>query len=309
MKRFLFALILVATWLAHGRLPSLAQQPSAAAAPRQITFCAYNLKNYLKMERFVEGVRTPDIGKPAHEIAAVIRSITTINPDILGVCEIGADEVPDLQQRLREAGLDLPHVATAFGGDPIRRLGLLSRFPISAQNSQTSLTYQIGQQLFPVARGFLDATIVVRPGWELRCVGVHLKSKREVPEADQALMRRNEAHLLRQHLEGILRAAPQTKVLCYGDFNEHAHEAPIVAIEGVPGMELSLRDVPLRDRHGLTWTHYWDYADVYSRFDYFFVSRALQGHVNHRASFVYDTPDFTQASDHRPIVLKLDLAK
>ncbi len=310
MKRFLFALILAAAaWL-----PALA--PSAPAAERksaplrQATFCSYNLKNYLRMERFVKGVRTEGVGKPDAEIAAVIRNLNAIQPDILGVCEIGADEdLQDLQARLLAAGLDLPHVATAHGGDPARRLALLSRFPITARDSQESLTYQIGRNIFPVARGFLDATVELRPGWTLRCVGVHLKSKREVPEADQALMRRNEARLLRRHLERILSADPGTRLLCYGDFNEHAHEAPIVDIEGVPGMELSMRDVRLRDQHGLTWTHYWEFADVYSRFDYFFVSRALQSHVNRRASFIFDSKDFAAASDHRPIVLKIDLAK
>ncbi len=305
MKRFYFALIACAVWLV-----AATALPGQEATRRQVTVCSYNLKNYLKMERFVKGVRTEGIGKPESEIEAVVRSIVAIKPDILGVCEIGAaDDLQDLQNRLKQAGLDLPHVEVAGGGDPSRRLALLTHLPIVARNSQTKLSYQIGQKIFPVSRGFLDATVQLRPGWELRCVGIHLKSKREVPEADQGLMRRNEAHLLRNHLEGILKAAPQTKVLCYGDFNEHAHEAPIVEIEGVPGMELSMRDVRLRDRHGLTWTHYWEFADVYSRFDYFFVSRELQRHVNHKESYIYGTENFDEASDHRPIVLKVDLAK
>jgi len=29
---------------------------------------------------------------------------------------------------------------------------------------------------------------------------------REIPEADQSLMRRNEAHLLRKHIDSILKA-------------------------------------------------------------------------------------------------------
>ncbi|RBP48217.1 hypothetical protein DES53_1011018 [Roseimicrobium gellanilyticum] len=309
MKRFSFILVAWVVWLATAAILP-AQETPKVVPRRQVTMCSYNLKNYLKMERFVKGVRTEGIDKPENEKEAVVKSIVAIQPDILGLCEIGTmEDVQGLQRRLKEAGLDLPHVEMAGGGDATRKLALLTHLPIVARHSQTKLSYQIGQHIFPVSRGFLDATVLLRPGWELRCVGVHLKSRREVPEGDQALMRRNEAHLLRTHLEGVLKAKPETKVVCYGDFNAHAHEAAMVEIEGVPGMELSMRDVRLRDRHGLTWTHYWEFADVYSRFDYFFVSRELQQHVNHKESYIYDTENFDEASDHRPIVLKIDLAK
>lgn len=302
MKRFLF-LLAVATAL--GGACAWAQDENG-----QITFCSYNLKNYLRMERFVGGKRTEGVGKSEKEIAAVVKFIADIHPDILGVCEIGAeDELRDLQARLKAAGLDLPELEAAHGGDPTRQLGLLSRFPIVARNSQTELRYRIGDQIFPVQRGFLDATVRVRKGFEVRCVGVHLKSKREIPEADQKLMRRNEAHLLRQHTESILREKADTRLLLYGDFNEDKAEASIVEIEGVTGMELSMHRINLKDSHGEAWTHYWEFQDLYSRFDYFFVSRPLEPYVDKRASHIYDVPNFYSGSDHRPIVMKIDMAK
>jgi endonuclease/exonuclease/phosphatase family metal-dependent hydrolase len=302
MKRFLFILGLVA---ALGGSLLRAQDENG-----QITFCSYNLKNYLRMERFVGGKRTEGVGKSEREIAAVVKFITDIRPDVLGVCEIGAaDELRDLQARLKAAGMDLPELETAHGGDPTRQLGLLSRFPIVSRASQTALRYQIGDQIFPVQRGFLDATVRVRKGFELRCVGVHLKSKREVPDADQKLMRRNEAHLLRQHTESILKQAPDTKLLLYGDFNEDKAEAAIVEIEGVSGMELSMHRINVKDSRGEAWTHYWEFQDMYSRFDYFFVSRPLEPYVDKRASHIYDVPSFYSGSDHRPIVMKIDLVK
>ena len=302
MKRFLF-LATVAAALSVGNL--LAQE-----ATQQITFCSYNLKNFLRMERSVGGKRTEGVGKPEAEIAAVVKFITTIKPDILGVCEIGTEEdVKDLQSRLRAAGIDLPNFEAARGGDATRQLGLLSRFPIVARNSQRELKYVIGEQVFPVQRGFLDATVELRKGLELRCIGVHLKSKREIPEADQKLMRRNEAHLLRKHTEAILKQNPETKLMLYGDFNEDKAEPSIVEIEGVSGMELSMNRINLKDSRGETWTHYWEFQDVYSRLDYFFVSRPLQSYVDKRASYIFDPPDFYDGSDHRPLVLKIDLMK
>jgi endonuclease/exonuclease/phosphatase family metal-dependent hydrolase len=302
MKRFLFLLVFAA-FLGGALLR--AQDENG-----QVTFCSYNLKNYLKMERVVGGKRTVGMGKSEKEIAAVVKFIVDIRPDVLGVCEIGAvDDLRDLQARLKAAGLDLPELETSHGGDPTRQLGLLSRFPIVARNSQTDLRYVIGDQIFPVQRGFLDATVHVRKGFELRCVGVHLKSKREVPEADQKLMRRNEAHLLRKHTESILKEKPDTKLLLHGDFNEDKAEASIVEIEGVSGMELSMHRINVKDSRGEAWTHYWEFQDMYSRFDYFFVSRPLEPYVDKRASHIYDVPSFSSGSDHRPIVLKIDLVK
>jgi endonuclease/exonuclease/phosphatase family metal-dependent hydrolase len=279
-------------------------------AQESITFCSYNLKNYLKMERFVGGKRTEGIGKPEKEIAAVLKFILEIKPDLLGVCEIGSeDDLKDLQARLKAQGLDLPHFEHSHGGDPTRHLALLSRFPIVAVNSQENLKYQIGEQVFSVNRGFLDATVELRKDFPLRLVGVHLKSKRTVPEGDEMLMRRNEAHLLRKHLESILKAAPETRLLAYGDFNEHKNEAPIVEIEGVSGTDLSMMDILLRDSRGETWTHFWEAADVYSRFDYCFVNRALQSYIDKRKSHIYDSPDYYDGSDHRALVIKIDLVK
>jgi endonuclease/exonuclease/phosphatase family metal-dependent hydrolase len=138
---------------------------------------------------------------------------------------------------------------------------------------------------------------------------VHLKSKREIPDADQKLMRRNEAHLLRQHTESILKEKPDTRLLLYGDFNEDKAEASIVEIEGVPGMDLSMHRINVKDSRGEAWTHYWEFQDMYSRFDYFFVSRPLEPYVDKRASHIYDALNFSSGSDHRPIVMKIDLVK
>lgn len=302
MKRFLFLLAITG---ALGAGLAGAQDEKG-----QITFCSYNLKNYLEMERSVSGARTEGVGKPEKEIAAVVKFIKEIKPDVLGVCEIGTEEqLKDLQSRLKALGLDLPNYETAHGGDVTRQLGLLSRFPIVARHSQSELKYQIGDQIFRVQRGFLDATVQVRKGFELRCVGVHLKSKRDIPEADQKLMRRNEAHLLRRHTEAILTEKPDTRLLLYGDFNEDKSEAAIVEIEGVTGMELSLHRINLKDSRGEAWTHYWEFQDMYSRFDYFFVSRPLEPYVDKRGSHIFDAPDFYSGSDHRPIVMKIDMAK
>ena len=309
MKRFSFIPLLLALVGALAQELAFAQESSTRQAKpndRIVTFCAYNLRNYLKMGRPVKGV-VQLVGKPTPEIDAVVKFLGEIRPDILGVCEIGTEEdLHDLQTRLREGGNNLPHIEMGHGGDPTRRLALLSRFPITGRASQTDLQYRIGDVILPMQRGILDATVQLRPGFEVRFLGVHFKSQREVPGMDQKLMRRNEAHLLRLHIAKILTAEPSTQLLAYGDFNESKHEAAMVEIEGVAGMDLSMMDIRLRDSRGETWTHFWDAADHYSRLDYCFVNRALQSHVQKDQSFVYDPPNFYDASDHRPLVVKID---
>jgi endonuclease/exonuclease/phosphatase family metal-dependent hydrolase len=186
---------------------------------------------------------------------------------------------------------------------------LLTRFPIVARDSRTELKYLMDDQIMPVQRGFLDCTVELKKGFQLRCIGVHLKSKRPVPDADEALMRRNEAHLLRKHLDSVLQASADAKLLLYGDFNDERNSPALVEITGVRGSATGMQDLFLTDSRKERWTHYWQFEDIYSRLDYLFVSRGLNGYVARRESFIYDSPDYYQGSDHRPLVTKIYLTK
>lgn len=152
-------------------------------------------------------------------------------------------------------------------------------------------------------RGILDATVELRAGSRVRFLGVHLKSMREVTEADQALMRRNEARLLREHLDAVMASDTRARLLCYGDFNEHRNEAAIATIMGSKASDRQMIEVPLADGDGRVWTHFWDAADTYSRLDYVFCSRSLRTQIDLRRSRIHDDRHFDKASDHRPLVV------
>ena len=189
--------------------------------------------NWLRMERRLNGELVPAAPKPEAEKSAVVRILADVKPDVLGVCEIGTeDDVADLQARLQAAGVDLPHRLVHQGADPSRRLALISRFPVVANHSAAELPYAIGTQTHRFQRGILDALLQVAPAYQLRLIGSHLKSRREVEEGDQAVMRRHEAVLLREHVEKILEAAPQTNLLLYGDFNESEHQHVFYELDG-----------------------------------------------------------------------------
>ena len=270
-----------------------------AAQPYEVVVASYNVQNYLGGEN--EGSGRPVRAKSKTSIDALVRIIKEINPDILGICEMGGPEqFEDFKARLKEAGLEYADSEYVEAADPERRLALVSRFPIISRQSRADVSYELNGMPEKVKRGFLDVTVRVNSKYELRLVGVHLKSKLPVPQGE-ALMRRFEAQLLRKHLEGILEENPKVNLLAYGDFNDTKNEPPIQEIMGVRGSPTHMADLWAADEHGDRWTHYWRTADQYARIDYLFVSRALFPEVIKAKSRVYRSAFWSEASDHRPI--------
>jgi endonuclease/exonuclease/phosphatase family metal-dependent hydrolase len=281
-----------------------AQQPKEKPpTPPEVRFVSWNLRNYLHTVRAPENPAPRDTKpKPQEEIAAITRILTQMKPDILGVSEVGGrDDLEALQSRLREAGFDLPHLEYVAAADKERHLGMLSRFPLASRQSQTRLSYLLDDSRLPVQRGFLDVTLQVTPEYQLRCIGVHLKSHLDTPEANQALMRRHEAHLLRQYADTILTAAPETNLLLYGDLNDTRDQPAVRAIPGFRGSDNYLTAVIPTAPDGDRWTHYYEEADTYSRIDYFYASRALMPEVQQPLCTIYHGADWSTASDHRAI--------
>ena len=58
-----------------------------------IVFCSYNVRNYVGHDQASAASRTKP--KSEKEIAALIKVIREINPDILGVCEMGSPAMFD----------------------------------------------------------------------------------------------------------------------------------------------------------------------------------------------------------------------
>lgn len=312
------ATIRIVAFLFSGLLlhqPGTAQPPSGGSAkaesgtpfPLPVTFAFYNLRNYLAMERRVGEEVVAEAPKPENEIKAVIEGLSEIRPDILGVCEIGDETfLADLQSRLKAEGIDLPHtelVRDSAGWN--RNLALLSRFPIVSRQSRSDYTYELAGTRHSVQRGILDVKIALSTSYHLRYVGLHLKSKREVPEGDESLMRLNEARLARQHIERILDAEPGANLLVAGDFNDLRSEPPVKALQGGFGNPDYLTALTLSDVHGFRWTHHWSFADSYSRFDYVLYSDGLKEEIDRDASRIHHWKNWDVASDHRPLVVTI----
>jgi endonuclease/exonuclease/phosphatase family metal-dependent hydrolase len=262
------------------------------------------------MSRYVNGVDTPDQPKPESEIAAVVGNIVKLQPDILAVQEMGPrDQFGDFVARLKAAGLNFEHTKLLDAHDQARHLGLLSKFPIVADNSVADAFYELNGVQEPVQRGFLDVTLEIQPGYRLRCITAHLKSKRPVPQGE-AMMRRFEGRLLRQHIDKILADQPDTRLYVCGDLNDTKNEDVIKDIIGVKGSHTYMGDLWLKDSRGERWTHFYATGDSYARIDYFLISPALWRDVDKKAGGIFDEPTWSDASDHRPIwaVLRIPAA-
>jgi len=288
----LFALLLAV------RLPLAAL---GAEQPPSVVIATYNVENYLGEESVAADPRAHKAKpKSEKEIDAVVRVVKDINPDILGICEMGEPErFEDFKKRLAGAGLHYTDFEYVQALDSQRHLALVSRYPIVARQSLSNVSYELAGQPEKVRRGFLDVTIEVRPGYQVRFVSAHLKSKLPVPEGE-ALVRRNEALLLRKHLDEILAADPNVRLVCFGDFNDLKNEPAYHEIAGVHGPAF-MTALPAKDDLGDTWTEYWKAADLYSRIDYIFVSPALHRDIAPGSPHVYRSGYWNEASDHRPV--------
>ena len=280
---------------------------SAPARIPDVTFVAWNVRNYMMSPVKNRDGRVTTPAKPEESAQAVAATLANLKPDIVGMSEIGTrKDLENLQRRLKKLGVDLPHRTWVDGADRERHLALLSKFPLRVSHD-TKSGFVLGGLPHRVQRGFLDCTVEICPGFDLRVLGAHFKSRRIVPEFDQAEFRRNESLLLRAKIDGILREKPDTLLLLFGDLNDHKNSPAVAGLAGRRGAKSSLEILELTDKVGDQWTYHWSESDEYSRVDYVMASKALVPLLRKKKSSVHRAKDWDKASDHRPLVVKLGL--
>jgi endonuclease/exonuclease/phosphatase family metal-dependent hydrolase len=281
---------------------------SASPGAGTVRIATYNVENYLD-----QPTATRPYPKSAEARAKVRESIRALDPDVVALQEMGGPSaLLELRDSLKAEGLDFPHWEYVAGFDTNIHVAILSKFPFTARRPHTNDNFLLGGRRFWVSRGIAEVDIRVNPNYSFTLITAHLKSKRPVPEGDEAELRLEEAKILRGIINADLAANPNANLIVAGDFNDTKDSASIKTLIGRGRLKLidtrpaerngdRAAQAPFEPRH-ITWTHYYGKADSYSRIDYLLLSPGMAREWVAAETYVLAIPDWGVGSDHRPLV-------
>ncbi|MBI3721638.1 MAG: endonuclease/exonuclease/phosphatase family protein [Fimbriimonas ginsengisoli] len=280
-------------------------------AAETFTIATYNVENFLAAD--VAGRRA----KPLEAKAKVAEMLLALRADVVALQEMGNTNVLlELRERLRGGGLEYPHWEHITGRDTNIHVAVLSRFPFTARRPHTNESFLLDGKRFLVSRGFVELDVEVAPRYRFTLIAAHLKSKRPVPDADQAELRENEARLLREALAARLKADPDVNLVVLGDLNDTRDSKAVHAVVGRG--KAALVDTRPTERggvsapsriagyspHDVAWTYHYGKEDSYTRIDYILLSRGMAREWDREGTFILTVPFWGEASDHRPIAAR-----
>jgi endonuclease/exonuclease/phosphatase family metal-dependent hydrolase len=284
----------------------------AGAAPAETFRVAfYNVENYLD-----QPTETRRDSKSVAAKAKVLESLLAQKPDVIGFAEMGSlSALLELRDSLKAKGLDLPHYEHTPGFDTNIYVAVLSKFPIIARRSVTNANFLLNGRRFQTSRGFSNVEVQVNPNYRFNMLVAHLKSKRQIPSADQADMRLEEAKILRGIVDQHLAANPEANLMVVGDLNDTYNTPPVKEIIGRGRTKLT--DTRPAERNGddqpnptnpnyfprnISWTHYYGVEDSYSRIDYILLSPGMTKEWIKAETYIPTISNWGIASDHRPLI-------
>ena len=270
----------------------------------------YNVENYLD-----QPTESRTHVKTAEAKANIRDSIRALNPDVLALEEMGTtNALLELRASLKADGLDFPYWEHVSGADTNIHVAVLSKFPIVARHPHTNDNFLLDGRRFRVSRGFAEVEIQARTNFTFTLLVAHLKSRRPVPQADEAELRLQEAKVLRGIIDEHFKADPNVKLIVLGDLNDVKSSDSTKAIIGRGKFKLT--DTRPAERNGdnapnpnprydprtVTWTYHYGLDDTYARIDYILLSPAMAHDWETNETYVLTNPNWGVGSDHRPIV-------
>ena len=281
---------------------------SAGLCAERITLATYNVENYVSVGRRVDGIYRENYPKPAQEKAALNAIIAGLHADVIVLQEMGPRPyLRELQRDLERFGAPYPFGEVLQANDAERHVAVLARLPFAQLVKHDELRVNYFGSSRAVKRGLLEAKFKV--GRVLLTVfGVHLKSRltERADDEQSAILRLEEARAVR---DLILREFPDPSAAAFvllGDCNDVPKSKPITALLH-RGKTKIFEMVPAADSRGERWTEWYRREDSYSRIDYAMVSPGIAAAVVDQSARIADDPETLIASDHRPVVVTLDL--
>ena len=281
----------------------------SALRAETLTVATYNLENYGPANRATEAGYRKDYPKPEPEKRALRGVIRALNADVLVLQEMGGQPYLDeLRRDLKGEGLDYPYAALATAADADRHIALLSRRPLTGVTTHEDLEFPYFSTKENVKRGLLEATVATTAG-DVTIFALHLKSRFTERTEDPlaAIRRAGEAMAIRDRVLKRFPALDDARFLLLGDFNDGKSSKALELLQ--KRGKLSVAELlPAADSRGDTWTQFYRREETYTHVDHVLVSSGLRSAVQGGAARIFDGDGVREASDHRPVVVTLELA-
>ena len=278
-------------------------------AAEVVRVATYNLENYLEDPVGTRPAKSPEAKGKIRE------SILALKPDVVAFQEMGStNALLELRGSLKAAGWDYPHWEHITSHDTNIHVAIFSKFPFFARRPHTNDNFLLSGRRFRVSRGFAEVEIEVSPTYSFTLITAHLKSRRPVPEADEADLREQEAAKLREAIDARFAANPNVNLIVLGDFNDMKDSRSTRTVIGRG--KTGLFDTRPAERNGdnqpnpiarfeprkITWTHYYGKEDTYGRLDYILISNGMKREWLPEETYVLSIANWGVGSDHRPLV-------
>ena len=279
-----------------------------SAYAERVRVANYNVRNYLTMDRMVDGHWRRDYPKPELAKAALRAMIIEASADVLVLQEMGGEgHLLELRDDLKSEGLDYPYYYVLDGSDKVRHVCMLSKIEPTKIIPHSLIDFKyIGRKRL-VKRGLLQIDFAT-DGVKWSVYSVHLKSRRssnkEDPESTK--FRTGEARVIRDLIVSQYPDKKGGRFIVAGDFNDDKRSGTVKRFLNIGKRHIGYL-VHCEDSRDETWTYNYSYHDAYERVDFFVMSPAMRPYLVGDGGTIVDTlPDSLLASDHRLIYLELD---
>ena len=267
---------------------------------------SYNVRNYLTMDRLVDGGWRKEYPKPESEKRVVRESIIAVNPDILILQEMGSlAHLEELRRDLANEGLRYEGRYLFEAADEERRLAALWKEEIAVTPiGHDDLTIKYFGRTEFVKRGLLELRIG-KGERQWRIFGAHLKSRYTDDGRDpQSIKRRSkEAEAIRDRILSVVEKSSEARYLILGDLNDTPNNRPLRALFKKGKREISI-DVPAYDSRGEIWTHFYKKGATYSRVDYILRSPGFID-LEDVSGTIHSPANYYDGSDHRLVWVEM----
>lgn len=274
-------------------------EPSKIREEGKIRVCIWNVHCYLDTYRMKNGrrIKSP---KPEDEKEELTRIIKGINPDVLGIEEIGGEPyAKEFARRLSESGMNYPYIAVSEESSEYPQCAIFSKIPFQKTCVLAVKNFDYFGESMRSPRGMLVADFKT-DGKEWRFGSIHLKSKfgAKARDRENSLFRQKEAELIAKDMSVFLKKGGLA--IIGGDFNEEPNDEAVKILK-----KAGLEPLEQRNAKGSAFSYYWAKGNEYRRFDFFMISNPMKKYAE-KAEVL---PIVKSASDHAAVFTDLDFSK